>query len=139
MQLAGYALLRRLPKDVHERTANRIFGLLPGVASGLITAALAAALLLAIPFSESLREMARESRLANQLAVYAQQLESRLHPVFAEAVAETLNLLTVQPGSHERVELPYKVTNARPRRIWKRRCWNSLTGKDWRMACVRSP
>lgn len=115
MQLAGYALLLRLPKDVHERSTNRIFGLLPGVANGLITAALVAALLLAVPFSESLRETARESRLANQLAVYAQQLESRLRPVFAEAVAETLNLLTVQPGSHERVTLPYTVTNARPR------------------------
>lgn len=115
MQLIGYALLRRLPKDIHERNANRIFGLLPGLANGLITAALAAAVLLAIPFSETLHERARESTLANRLAVYAQQLESRLRPVFAEAIAETLNLLTVQPGSHERVSLPYRVTNARPR------------------------
>jgi uncharacterized protein YkwD len=115
IQLAGYALLRRLPKDIHERSANRILGLVPGVANGVITAALAAALLLAFPFNESLHEQARESSLANRLAVYAQQLESRLRPVFAEAVAETLNLLTVQPGSHERVSLPYKVTNARPR------------------------
>ena len=115
MQLIGYALLRRLPKDIHERSANRIFGLLPGIANGLITAALAAAVLLAIPFSETLHERARESALANRLAVYAQQLESRLRPVFAEAIAETLNLLTVQPGSNERVSLPYRVTNARPR------------------------
>ena len=35
--------------------------------------------------------------------------------LFREAVAETLNLLTVQPDSHERVSLPYKVTSARPR------------------------
>lgn len=115
IQLAGYALLGRLPKDIHERSANRIFGVVPGIANGVITAALAAALLLAFPFSESLHEQARESSLANRLAVYAQQLESRLRPVFAEAVAETLNLLTVPPGSHERVSLPYKVTNARPR------------------------
>lgn len=115
VQLIGYALLRRLPKDVHERSANRFFGLLPGAANGLITAALAAAVLLAIPFSETLHERARESALANRLAVYAQQLELRLRPVFAEAVAETLNLLTVQPDSHERVSLPYRVTNSRPR------------------------
>lgn len=115
VHVAGYALLRRLPRDVHERSVNRIFGLLPGIANGLITAALAAALLLAIPFSESLHEQARESPVANRLAVYAQQLEGRLRPVFAEAVAETLNLLTVQPGSHERVSLPYKISDARPR------------------------
>ena len=58
---------------------------------------------------------ARESSIAGRLAVYAQQLEARLHPVFAEAVAETLNLLTVQPDSHERVSLPYKITNTKPR------------------------
>lgn len=115
MQLAGHALLRRLPKEVHERTANRIFGFLPGVANGLITAALVAALLLAVPFSETLHERARESAIANRLAVYAQEFETRLHPVFAEAVAETLNLLTIQPDSHERVSLPYKITNAHPR------------------------
>lgn len=115
VQLAGYALLHRLPKEVHERVANRFFGLLPGAANGLITAALAAAVLLAIPLSETLHGSARESTLANRLAVYAQQLESRLRPVFAEAVAVTLNLLTVQPDSHERVSLPYRVTNARPR------------------------
>jgi uncharacterized protein YkwD len=115
MQVAAHTLLRRIPKDVHERTVNRIFGLLPGIASGVITAALAAALLLAVPFSEALHERARESALVNRLAVYAQQLEAQLHPVFAEAVAETLNLLTVQPDSHERVSLPYKITNARPR------------------------
>lgn len=114
-QLIGYALLQRLPKDVHERTVNRLFGLLPGLASGLITAALVAALLLAIPFSETVRERARESTLVNRLAVYAQRLEAALHPVFAEAVAETLNVLTVQPDSHESVSLPYKVTNPRPR------------------------
>lgn len=115
IQLAGYFWLRRVPEHIHQASANRIFGLLPGAANGLITAALASALLLAVPFSESLNERARESRLANQLAIYAQQLEARLRPVFAEAVAETLNLLTVQPDSNERVSLPYKVANASPR------------------------
>lgn len=115
VQLAGYALLRRLSKETHKRTLNRLLGIIPGLANGLITAALVAALLLAMPFGESLRERARESPLANHLAVYAERLEAALHPVFAEAVAETLNLLTIQPESHERVSLPYKVANPRPR------------------------
>ena len=45
VQVAAHTLLSRLPKQTHERTVNRIFGLLPGVASGVITAALVAALL----------------------------------------------------------------------------------------------
>src|SRR6185295_3795317 len=71
--------------------------------------------LLSIPITPSIQERARESSLTNRLAVYAQRLEAALHPIFAEAVAETLNLLTVQPDSNERVELPFQVTNAKPR------------------------
>src|SRR5882724_5894460 len=115
VQIAGYALLRRVPRKVHENTFNQLFGVIPGLANGLITAALVAALLLAIPMGEGLRERARESPLVNRLAIYAESLEAALHPVFAEAVAETLNFLTIQPESNERVSLPYKVASPRSR------------------------
>ncbi len=115
VELMGKAILKRLPVDLHGHTFNRLFGLIPGFVNGLITAALASALLLAIPLNASIHEHARESGLVNRLAVSAQRLEAALHPVFAEAVAETLNLLTIQPESHERVTLPFKVTNPKPR------------------------
>jgi len=115
VQALGKAMLGRVTKETHEGSFNRALGVLPGIANGLITAALVAAFMLAIPLNEGLRERARESAIANRLAVYAERLEAKLHPVFAEAVAETLNLLTVQPESHERVNLPYKVANSRPR------------------------
>jgi uncharacterized protein YkwD len=115
VHLLGNALLKRLPKDVHERPVNQLLGIVPGLANGLITAAIVSALVLAIPLNEGLRERARESVLVNHLAVYAERLETALHPVFGEAIAETLNLLTVQPESHERVSLPYTVAKSRPR------------------------
>src|SRR2546425_9933398 len=115
VHLLGHALLRRLPKDVHQRRCNQLLGILPGLANGLITAAIVAALLLAIPLNQTLRERTRESALVNRLAVYAERLETALHPVFGEAIAETLNLLTVRPESHERVSLPYKIVAPRPR------------------------
>ncbi len=115
VELLGTALLSRVSKDVHERTLNRVFGLFPGLANGLITAAFVSALLLSVPLNERLHEQARESSAVNRLAVYAQQLEAALHPVFAEAVAETLNLLTVQPDSHETVKLPFTVAKTRAR------------------------
>ena len=115
VQFLGKALLRGVSKGTHEGSFNRALGVLPGIANGLITAALVAAFMLAIPLNAGLRERARESAIANRLAVYAERLEAKLHPVFAEAVAETLNLLTVQPESHERVNLPYKVANSHPR------------------------
>ena len=115
VHLVGNVILRRLPKDIHQRRVNRLFGIIPGFANGLITAAILSALLLAIPLNEGLRERARASTSVNRLAVYTERLEAALHPVFGEAIAETLNLLTVRPESNERVNLPYTVAAPRPR------------------------
>jgi uncharacterized protein YkwD len=115
VHLFGHALLVRLPKDIHKRPINQLLGAIPGLANGLISAAIISALLLAVPLNEGLRERARESPLVNRLAVYTERLEAVLHPVFGEAIAETLNLLTVRPESNERVTLPYKVATPRPR------------------------
>jgi uncharacterized protein YkwD len=81
----------------------------------LILVAILSALLLAVPLTESLSERTRDSVLVNRLAVYAEQLEGQLRPVFGEAIARTLNLLTIRPDSNERVTLPFKVENSRPR------------------------
>jgi uncharacterized protein YkwD len=115
VQILGYALLKRMSEDVHERSTNKVLGTLPGLANGLITTALLSALLLAMPLSESVQERARNSGLVNRLVVYAETLEAALHPVFGEAIAQTLNLLTVQPDSNERVNLPFRVNNGRAR------------------------
>ena len=115
VHLVGHALLTRLPKDIQEWRVNQILGLLPGFLNGLILAAILAALLLALPLSEGLSERTRDSVLANRLAVYAEQLEGALRPVFGEAIRRTFNLLTIKPDSDERVTLPFKVTNVRPR------------------------
>ena len=115
VHVIGNALLRRIPENVHERPANRALGLLPGLANGLITTAIISALLLAMPLSERLSERTRDSVLANRLAVYAERLEGKLRPVFGDAIAKTLNLLTVEPDSNERVTLPFTVATSRPR------------------------
>ena len=111
----GYALLRRLPEDINERQSNQVFGVIPGFVNGLIIVAILSALLLAIPLSEGLSERTRDSALVNRLSVYAERLESQLRPVFGEAIARTMNLLTIRPDSDEKVTLPFKVENPRPR------------------------
>jgi uncharacterized membrane protein required for colicin V production len=88
VQLLGRALLERSSKDVHQSRVNKTLGLLPGLANGLITAAIVAALLLAIPLNEGLRERVRQSEVVNSLAVYAERLETALHPVFGEAALQ---------------------------------------------------
>src|SRR5437016_7648814 len=96
VHLVGNVILRRLPKDIHQRRVNRLFGIIPGFVNGLITAAIFSALLLAIPLNEGLRERARASATVNRLAVFTERLEAALHPVFGEAIVETLNLLPIR-------------------------------------------
>ena len=115
IQVIGYWLLKRLPEDIHERRVNQLFGVIPGFINGMIVAAILSALLLAVPLSEGLSERTRDSALVNRLAVYAEELEGQLRPVFGEAIARTLNLLTIRPDSDERVTLPFKVEKTRPR------------------------
>jgi uncharacterized protein YkwD len=115
VQVIGYSLLVRLPEDIRERRVNQVLGVIPGFINGLIIVAIISALLLAIPLNEGLSERTRDSALVNRLAVYAEQLEGDLRPVFGDAIARTLNLLTIRPDSNERVELPFKVQNPRPR------------------------
>jgi uncharacterized protein YkwD len=115
IQLVGHALLGRLPESAHRRTLNRILGVVPGFAGGIISAAILSGLLLAAPLPEAIRDSARESAIANQLAAYTGRLEDELAPVFDEAIQQTLNRLTIHPESGERVELGYTVADTKPR------------------------
>ena len=115
IQLLGNYLLKSVSKNVHEHRVNRILGVLPGLVNGLITAAIVSALLLSIPFSDAVYENTRASRIGNRLSVYTEEIENALSPIFDKAVEQTLNRITVKPESHERVELPFKVENYRPR------------------------
>lgn len=129
VHLLARALLRRLPKDIHQTWFNRLLGIIPGFVNGLITAAIVAALLLAIPLNEGLRERVRASASVNRLAVYTERLEAALHPVFGEAIAETLNLLTIRPESNERVSLPYTVMTPRARPDLEARMLTLINGE----------
>src|SRR6185369_12740886 len=115
VQAIGIWLLMQLPSDIQERQTNRLLGVIPGFINGVIVVAIVSALLLAIPLTESLSERTRDSVLVNRLAVYAESLEGELRPVFGEAIARTLNVLTIRPDSDEKVTLPFKVENTRPR------------------------
>ncbi len=116
VQLVAALVMRRLSEGAHESQTNRLLGMLPGLASGLVVAAVFASLLLSVPLPDGARESVRESLLANRLAAQTERVELTLRSVFTDAVAQTLNrLTTVRPGSDERVELPFRVTEARPR------------------------
>ncbi|HUR98650.1 MAG TPA: CvpA family protein [Pyrinomonadaceae bacterium] len=115
IQVLGHALLRRIPREAHKRSINRIIGILPGLLSGFILAALLSALLFAMPFADGLSRAAEQSALANRFAGYTDEIESAFVPIFDPALRQSMNRLqTVEPGSNERVELPFKVEHAPP-------------------------
>ncbi|HXG86555.1 MAG TPA: CvpA family protein [Pyrinomonadaceae bacterium] len=112
---AGNLFLKRLSPDIHRHRINRILGALPGFANGLITATLLSTLLFSLPLSDDFPENLSASRTADALAVYGEEIENALGPIFNPAAQRTLNRLIVEPQSTERVELPFKVESPRPR------------------------
>jgi len=115
IHLIGRALLQRIPSSTHLHPVNRIFGIVPGLVSGSIMAAIIAALFMSMPFSERLSESVQSSLLAEKLAVYTDEIEDALVPVFHPAINQTLNkLITIEPGSEESVELPFKIADSKP-------------------------
>jgi uncharacterized protein YkwD len=115
IQLLGRAILRRIPKEAHRHRLNHTLGMLPGLVNGLVMAAILSALMFSMPFADGLSQAVQQSRVANRLAVYTDELETALVPIFDPAIRQTLNrLITIEPGSNETVELPYRVENTRP-------------------------
>ena len=117
IQYLGARLLKSLSPEVHKRRINQIFGTLPGFVNGFLTAAIVSTLLFSIPISGNFQENLRASRTANQLADFAQPLETALTPIFEDAIGEAFKrqVTTINPESNERAVLPFKVENTRPR------------------------
>jgi len=119
VQMVLGAIARGLTRPVSAgaaaRSVNRVLGLLPGAANGAINAMVAAVLLTALPLTDGITRAAQDSVIATQLSVAAEWLERRLGPIFNPAVERTMQALTVQPESQERVTLPFVVTTAPPR------------------------
>ncbi len=116
IQFLGNLLIKQFPNDLQKNKINRAFGILPGLFSGFILSIILAAALYSLPFSGGFQDSLNESRLAEPLAIYSDGIETVLAPIFEEAINETLTRrLTTYPGSDETVELPFKVTEYKPR------------------------
>ncbi|WP_181308939.1 CvpA family protein [Rufibacter sp. XAAS-G3-1] len=115
IQALGAWVLTKLPRSIYQNKGNQALGLLPGLLNGLVTAAIVVFLLTAFPLPQGVQEEVQESALATRMSDYTEKAEMALTPVFGEAMNRTMRKLTVQPGSEEMIELPYKVTKMQPR------------------------
>ena len=104
-----------LPAQAHRHPVNKVLGVLPGLANGLIHAIIVAALTMAVPLPAPVQVQARDSELNHRFTGYAAVIESKLRPVFDDAISETMNMRTIRPQSAETVKLPFAVKQSRPR------------------------
>jgi uncharacterized protein YkwD len=112
--VAGY-ISQNVPAKVHLNGANRVLGIIPGAIMGYLYAVIFSALFLALPIKDRITDEIRGSRLGVQLAMQSEWANRKLAPVFDEAIRQTINSLTVKPGSAEKINLTFKVNNAAPR------------------------
>ena len=119
VQLVLGRVTARLARPLSARgiahAVNRALGLVPGAANGAINAIVVGLLLTALPLTDGITRAAQDSVIAAHLSVPAEWLERRLGPIFNPAVERTMQALTVQPQSQERIALPFVVTTTRPR------------------------
>ena len=111
--LAGF-ISRTIPIEAHNNGVNRLLGIIPGAITGYLYAVILSALFLALPLKDGITEEVRDSRLGAQFAMQSEWANRKLAPVFDEAIRQTINSLTVRPDSDERINLTFKVNNARP-------------------------
>jgi len=112
--LAGY-ISRSFSIETHQNGINKLLGIIPGAITGYLYAVIFSAIFLAMPIRDGLTEKVRSSQLGVQLAMQSEWANRKLAPVFDEAIRQTINSLTVQPGSAEKVNLTFKINNATPK------------------------
>ena len=108
-------IIRNLPGDVHQHGINRFLGMVPGAINGYLYAIILSALFLALPIRDGINSEVRDSRLGLKLAMQSEWANRKLAPVFNEAIRQTINSLTIKPGSNEKIDLPFKYSRARAR------------------------
>ncbi|OLY93059.1 Cysteine-rich secretory protein family protein [Cnuella takakiae] len=110
-----HAFLREVDPGAHASGINKALGILPGILRGWISATIIAALLLALPIKSLLTDAARNSTLALSLSRQAGWLERSLSPNLKDALGKAVVRMPAGEGSHESVDLAFKVKTATAR------------------------
>jgi uncharacterized protein YkwD len=113
--LLARLITRTIPPEVHHHGINNFLGIIPGAINGILYAIILSALFLALPIKEGITSEVRNSRLGLKLAMQSEWANRKLAPVFNDAIRQTINSLTIQPGSNEKVDLSFKYNKAIPR------------------------
>lgn len=92
---------------VFPKIANMAGGAFFGVLSYFFIASFAVALLLSFPVSETIKDSIRQSVSGRFFFTRTQGIESAVRKIFGGAIEETINFLTIKPGSNESIRLNF--------------------------------
>lgn len=104
-------LTRRISENVHLSRYNKALGIIPGALAGLIYAGLFATIFMLLPWINQFFASSRKSIVAITLTRQIERLEEKLSPVLDKSVRQTLNKLTIEPGSSRTIKLDFTVAN----------------------------
>ncbi|GAB2979580.1 hypothetical protein GCM10027049_13600 [Mucilaginibacter puniceus] len=100
-------LLDNITQKKHDHIINKIAGIVPGIINGLIWAALLATFFMLMPLTQ-VSEKTRDSKLSEGLVTKVSWLESKVSPIFAEALNRTVRKTTLKEEGKS-VKLPFIV------------------------------
>lgn len=98
----------KLPKQV-DMAGGAAFGML----SFFFIASFVVALLMSFPVSEVIKNSVRNSVSGRFFFTRTQNIEREVRKVFGGAIVETINFLTIKPGSQESVSLNFRTQNVK--------------------------
>jgi uncharacterized protein YkwD len=115
LSLLANLFLRSIPHDAEHNVVNNALGILPGAVNGIVSAAILGSLILAVPLFDGVSAKARESAIVTALTPSMEWAEQKFAPIFDKAVNHSINKLTVVPGTHKSITLPYSVKDPKVR------------------------
>lgn len=101
---------KKIPNHIYSNKWNYILGFIPGFIYGVIFYTFIVTLIIALPVRGELKKVVLDSNTAPSLVSYSSQFEGLFRNIFNDAIAESLNFLTIKQNSSESVDLGFKLS-----------------------------
>jgi uncharacterized protein YkwD/uncharacterized membrane protein required for colicin V production len=117
---------RRMPPEVRKSSANRALGVLPGLLDGVVMTALLLTILVTLPSDRIPREEITASTLGKPLLDLGTAVQVKALDRFGDSVRALVPLRIVEPGTQERVHLPFHTNQGLPDPVMERQMWDMV-------------
>jgi uncharacterized protein YkwD len=109
--ILAHELLRRIPGGLLHSRFNQVAGAILGGFEIVLIVAIGLAVFINLPISAAQKKVVQNGTIAANLANLGNRMQSFVNLVPGNDLTQTLNLLTVDPESHETVSLGFTTTN----------------------------